>query len=145
MPFRLEIVTVEREVFAEEVDFVVVPGEGGELGILPRHAPLVSTLKTGELRIRRAGQVEYFAVSGGFVQVRPDKVVVLADAAEHSEEIDEARAQEARERAEVSLREHPERGGQVLQELRRATLRLQVARRRQRSPSVRSRDDDASQ
>jgi F-type H+-transporting ATPase subunit epsilon len=141
MPFRLEIVTVEREVFAEDVDFVVVRGEGGELGILPHHAPLISTLKTGELRMRRAGQVEYFAVSGGFVQVRPDKVVVLADAAEHSEEIDEARAQEARERAETSLREHPERAAQALQELRRATLRLQVARRRQHAPPARPRDE----
>jgi F-type H+-transporting ATPase subunit epsilon len=130
MPFRLEIVTADREVFADEADFVVVPGAGGELGILPRHAPLISSLKPGELRVRRAGQVEYFAVGGGFVQVRPDKVVVLADEAEHSADIDESRAQEARERAETELREHPERAVDAVMALRYAQVRLQVAQRR---------------
>ena len=130
MPFRLEIVTAEREVFADDVDFVVVPGAGGELGILPRHAPLIGALKPGELRMRRAGQVEYFAIGGGFVQVRPDKVIVLADAAQHSEEIDESRAQEARVRAEAELREHPERAGEAARALRFAMVRLQVAQRR---------------
>lgn len=130
MPFRLEIVTADREVFADDVEFVVVPGAEGELGILPRHAPLISALKAGELRMRRAGQVEYFAIGGGFVQIRPDKVVVLADDAQHSEEIDESRAQEARERAEAELRDHPERATDAVRTLRYAQVRLQVAQRR---------------
>ncbi|HEV7216484.1 MAG TPA: F0F1 ATP synthase subunit epsilon [Chloroflexota bacterium] len=130
MPFRLEIVTADREVFADDVEFVVVPGAEGELGILPRHAPLISSLKAGELRMRRAGQVEFFAIGGGFVQIRPDKVVVLADDAQHSEEIDESRAQEARERAETELRDHPERAADAVRALRFAQVRLQVAQRR---------------
>jgi F-type H+-transporting ATPase subunit epsilon len=130
MPFRLEIVTADRELFAEDVDFVVVPGVLGELGILSNHAPLISTLKPGELRVRRAGQEEFYAVGGGFVQVRSDKVVVLADDAQHSDEIDESRAQEARERAELELREHPERAADAALTLRYAQVRLQVAQRR---------------
>ena len=98
--------------------------------MLPNHAPLISTLKPGELRMRRAGQEEFFAVGGGFVQVRPDKVVVLADDAQHSDEIDESRAQEARERAELELREHPERAVDAVLTLRYAQVRLQVAQRR---------------
>ena len=133
MPIRLEIVTAERQVYADNVDYVVLPGQEGELGILPNHAPLVTTLKTGELRIRLGSFVEYFAVAGGFAQVRPDKVVVLADAAERSEEIDEARADQARDRAEQALREHPEQATASLQALRRANLRLQVVRRRRSS------------
>ena len=129
MPFRLEIVTADREVFADDVEFVVAPGAEGELGILPKHAPLISALKAGELRMRRAGQVEYFAIGGGFVQIRADKVVVLADDAQHSEEIDESRAQEARERAEAELRDHPERAADAVRALRYAQVRLQVARR----------------
>jgi F-type H+-transporting ATPase subunit epsilon len=128
--FRLEIVTADREVFADDVDFVVVPGALGELGILPHHAPLISSLKPGELRIRRAGQEEFFAIGGGFVQIRPDKVVVLADDAQHSTEIDESRAQEARERAEAELRDHPERATDALLTIRYAQVRLQVAQRR---------------
>src|SRR6185437_6000313 len=83
-----------------------------------------------ELRIRRAGQVEYYAIGGGFVQVRPDKVIVLADEALQSEEIDESRAQEARQRAEQELRDHPERAEAAAQALRFAMVRLQVAQRR---------------
>ena len=142
MPFRLEIVTADRELFADDVDFVVVPGALGELGILPHHAPLISTLKPGELRIRRAGQEEFFAVGGGFVQVRPDKVVVLADDAQHSDEIDESRAQEARERAELELREHPERATDAALTLRYAQVRLQVAQRRSTRRPRRSEGDE---
>lgn len=139
MPFRLEIVTADREVFADDVDFAVVPGVAGELGILPHHAPLISALKPGELRMRRAGQEEFFAVGGGFVQVRPDKVVVLADDAQHSEDIDESRAQEARDRAETELREHPERAADAALALRYAQVRLAVAQRR--APRRRHRDE----
>ena len=82
MPIKLEIVTPERLVFDETVDAVTLPGSEGELGILPHHAPLVSTLGVGELRIRSGGQEEYFAIAGGFVQVLPDKVVVMAETAD---------------------------------------------------------------
>lgn len=140
MPFRLEIVTADRQVFADDVDFVVVPGALGELGILPHHAPLISALKPGELRMRRGGQAEFYALGGGFVQVRPDKVVVLADDAQHSEEIDESRVNEARERAEMELREHPERATDAAIALRYAQVRLQVAQRR--SPHRARRGDE---
>src|SRR5690606_29160707 len=92
MPLQLEIVTPEKLAFAEEVDAVVVPGIEGELGVLPHHAPLLSTLGVGELRIRRGGQEEFFAIAGGFLQVRPDKVVVMAETADLASEIDLAAA-----------------------------------------------------
>src|SRR5215211_280596 len=101
---RVEVVTGEREVLVEDdVDMVVAPGIEGQLGILPQHAPLVTTLAPGELRIVKGGSEEDFAVSGGFLQVGPDRVMVLADTAERSEEIDIARAEEARRRAEAEL------------------------------------------
>ena len=78
MTLRLEIVSPEGRVFTDEVDMVVVPGVDGELGILPHHTPLVTALGTGELRIRRAGTSQYMLISGGFVEVRPDKVVIMA-------------------------------------------------------------------
>jgi F-type H+-transporting ATPase subunit epsilon len=94
MPIKLEIVTPERLVFDETVDAVTLPGSEGELGILPHHAPLVSTLGVGELRIRSGGQEEYFAIAGGFVQVLPDKVVVMAETADIASEIDLEKAAE---------------------------------------------------
>ena len=103
MPLQLRIVTADRTVSTEEVDMVIAPGAAGELGILPRHMPLLTTLKPGELRILQNGQWEYLAVAGGFLQVDPRGVTVLADAAERADEIDEARAQEARRRAETEL------------------------------------------
>src|SRR5659263_761936 len=103
MPLLLEIVTPERQVFSEQVDSVVCPGVEGELGILPHHAPLVSTLGVGELRIRRGGEEEYFAIAGGFLQVRPDKVVVMAETADMASEIDLEKAQAARRDAERAL------------------------------------------
>src|SRR6188768_4560355 len=103
MPIQLEIVTPERLAFSEMVDSVTVPGIEGELGILPHHAPLLSTLGVGELRIRARGTEESFAIVGGFVQVRPDKVVVMAETADLASEIDLERAQEARREAERAL------------------------------------------
>ncbi len=103
MPLQLEIVTPERSVFTDAVDMVVVPGVDGQLGILPHHTKLISALGTGELRIKQAGSEQAMLISGGFVEVRPDKVVVMADVAEHSEEIDVARATEARKQAEAEL------------------------------------------
>lgn len=101
--FLLEIVTPERKVYAEEVDFIVARGVGGELGILPNHIPLVTPLKIAPLEIKKGGNREVIAVSGGFMEVRKDKVVVLAETAELPEEIDIERARAAKERAERRL------------------------------------------
>ena len=136
-PMLLEIVTAERLVYSDEVDIVVAPGMEGELGILPHHAPLLTILQPGELRIQKTGQEDvYMAVTGGFLEVTGNRVIVLADAAERSEEIDEARAQEALRRAEERLERREE--GQDLQRalasIRRSRLRLDVKRRRQRRP-----------
>ena len=135
----LEIVTAERLVYSDEVDIVVAPGMEGELGILPHHAPLLTILQPGELRIHKTGQEDvYMAVTGGFLEVTGNRVIVLADAAERSEEIDEARAQEALRRAEERL-ERREEGADLqraLASIRRSRLRLDVKRRRQRRPPV---------
>jgi len=103
MPFQLEIVSPERRAFTGSVDLVVVPAIDGELGILPNHARLISALGTGELRIKSAQGEQALLISGGFVEVRADKVVVMADLAEHSDEIDEAKAVEARRQAEADV------------------------------------------
>src|SRR5918996_6519048 len=100
MPIQLEIVTPERLAYSDTVDSVQLPGSEGELGVLPHHAPLISTLGVGELRIRRGGQEELFAIAGGFLQVRPDKVVVMAETADLASEIDLQTAEEARREAE---------------------------------------------
>ena len=97
---RLEIVTPEKKVFTGDVNFVVVPGELGELGIMPNHAPLMSSLKIGLVRAQQEGKTFKFAVSGGFVEIRNNKVTILADTAESPEEIDRERAERAKERAE---------------------------------------------
>jgi len=100
VPLRVQIVTAEREVFADDaVDMVVAPGSEGVLGILPRHAPLLTTLQPGEIRIKRGGTEEEMAVSGGFLQIARDQVLILADTAERAEELDAARAEDARRRA----------------------------------------------
>src|ERR671925_2171455 len=103
MPIQLEIVTPDRLAYSDQVDAVTVPGSDGELGILPHHAPLISTLGVGELVIRKGGAEEAFAIVGGFLQVRPDKVVVMAETADMASEIDIQRAQAAREEAERAL------------------------------------------
>ena len=135
MPLLLEIVTPERAVFAEEVDSVVCPGVEGELGVLPHHAPLLTTLGFGELRIRRGGQEESFAIAGGFLQVRPDKVVVMAETADLASDIDLAKAEEARKEAEHALSEgfdEPADLARARASLQRALLRIRVAERRHR-------------
>ena len=103
MPLLLEIVTPERLAYSDTVDSVNLPGIEGELGVLPHHAPLVSMLGVGELRIRKGGAEESFAIVGGFLQVRPDKVVVMAETADMASEIDLEKAQEARREAEQAL------------------------------------------
>jgi F-type H+-transporting ATPase subunit epsilon len=135
MPLLLEIVTPERQVFSEEVDSVVCPGIEGELGVLPHHAPLVTTLGFGELRIRRGSDEEFFAIAGGFLQVRPDKVVVMAETADMASEIDVEKAQEARREAEQALAEgfdEPADLARARAALQRALLRIRVAERRRR-------------
>jgi F-type H+-transporting ATPase subunit epsilon len=135
VPLQLEIVTPEREVFSDQVDSVVVPGALGELGVLPHHAPLVSTLGVGELRIRKGGQEESFAIVGGFLQVRPDKVVVMAETADIASEIDVAKAEEARREAERALESGYSEGADLAAAraaLQQALLRIRVAERRRR-------------
>ena len=138
-PIRLDVVTAERAVFSEEVDVVVAPGIEGQLGILPHHAPLMTTLKTGELRARKGSEEFSLAISGGFLEVRPDRVIVLADVAERAEEIDLARAEAAKRRAEEQLA-HRLPGVDLAQSqaaLSRALLRLRVGeRRRRRTPPL---------
>ena len=133
MPIRCEIVSQDRKVFEGDVDIVVAPGAAGEMGILPHHAPLLTALKTGVLKVRHNGQEDFYAISGGFMEVQPTLVTVLADAAEASDEIDVSRAEEARRRAEESLKNAPRESDAHLQAeaaLRRSNLRLTVAKRR---------------
>jgi F-type H+-transporting ATPase subunit epsilon len=132
MPLKLEIVSPERRAYTDEVDMVTVPGIDGQLGILPHHTRLISALGTGELRIKKAGTEQMMFISGGFVEVRPDKVIVLADLAEHSEEIDEARAVEARRAAEAELEkaQDPVDIARVRAALQTALMRERIAVRR---------------
>jgi F-type H+-transporting ATPase subunit epsilon len=135
---RLEIVTPERVIYSDEVDAVVVPGVEGQLGILPHHAPLMTMLQPGELKVRKGGEEIYVAIFGGFLEVRPDRVIVLADAAERAEEIDVGRVEEAKRRAEQQM------ANRVLSEvkkaraeaaLRRSLVQLKVAERRRKRKS----------
>lgn len=134
--FRLEIVTAERLSFADDVNVLVAPGIEGQLGILPHHAPLMTMLQPGELLIRKGNEEIYWAITGGFLEVRPDKVVVLADACELAEEIDIARAEAAKRRAEERLKTRvPEIDyAQAEAALRRSLARLKVAEKRRRKP-----------
>ena len=132
---RLEIITAERVVFADDVDLVQVPGIDGELGVLPHHAPLMTMIQPGELMISKDGEAQYLAISGGFLEVMANRVNILADAAERAEEIDEERAQAAIARAQerVTGRDAELDLERALVQLRRAQIRLDVARRRRRS------------
>jgi F-type H+-transporting ATPase subunit epsilon len=135
MPIRLEIVTPEKRAYSDDVDVVILPGSEGELGILPHHAPLISLLGAGELRIRKGATEESFAIVGGFVQVRPDKVVVMAETADLAAEIDIERAQEARREAERALEAgfvEPADLAQARAALQAALVRIRVAERRHR-------------
>ena len=134
MPLLLEIVTPERLAYSDEVDSVQLPGVEGELGVLPHHAPLVSMLGVGELRIRKGGAEESFAIVGGFLQVRPDKVVVMAETADMASEIDLEKAQQARREAEQALEGRVEAVdlSAARAALQQALLRIRVAERRHR-------------
>jgi F-type H+-transporting ATPase subunit epsilon len=129
---QLEIVTPDRQVVHDLVESVTIPGKGGYLGILPGHAPLLSELRTGEVVYSRDGTKHYLAVSWGFAEVLPSRVIILVQTAERAEEIDLARAAQALERAEERLKEFTdptidaERAREAYQ---RALARLQAARR----------------
>ena len=130
---KVDIVTPDRSLFSGEADMITLPGTLGQMGILRGHAPLLSTLDIGEIIIHQGSNQQFIAVAGGVVEVRPDKVTILADAAESSTEIDAERAEEARERAEKLLAENPPPSERPVLEaaLRRSTLRLKLARRHQ--------------
>jgi F-type H+-transporting ATPase subunit epsilon len=131
---HVDIVTVEGRRFEGDADFVVAPGSEGELGVLPRHVPLLTPLAPGQVKVRNDGQEQFFFVSGGFLDVRPDRVTVLADAAERADDIDEARAEEARRRAENLLQQQLSDTDQAAASaaLARAEARLRIAELRRR-------------
>ena len=138
---KVDIVTAERVVFsAEGVDLLVVPGIEGELGVLPLHAPLLTTIQPGVLRVVKGGEETTMAITGGFIEVRENRVTILADAAERGEEIDAARAEAARRHAEERLasREATVDMVQAEMDLKRALVRLkaaeQIRRRRRGAP-----------
>jgi F-type H+-transporting ATPase subunit epsilon len=134
--FKLEIVTAERMIFSDDVSAVIAWGVEGQLGILPHHAPLMTMLQPGDLMIRKDKEEEYLVISGGFLEVRPDKVIILADACERAEEIDLARAEEAKRRAQETMKAAPLSVEAATAEaaLRRSLARLKVADKRRRKP-----------
>ena len=135
MTILLEIVTPERLAYSDQVDMVIAPGIEGELGILPHHAPLITTLGVGELRIKKGAAEESFAIIGGFLQVRPDRVVVMAETADLASDIDLQKAEEARRDAERALEsgtQEPADLASARAQLQQALLRIRVAERRHR-------------
>lgn len=138
MTIRCEIVSQDRTVFAGDVDIVVLPGAGGEMGVLPKHAPVLTTLKYGVVKIRLGGKEEIFAVAGGVAEVQPDIVTVLADrGSENIKDIDVIRAEAAKKRAEEYLAKNlpADTDRYLIMEaaLRRANLRLDVVKRYRKS------------
>ena len=141
MPIRCEIVSQDRLVYEGDADIVIVPGSLGEMGILAGHAPLLSTLDMGVIRVKSGDQEEVFTVTGGFVEVQPNIVTIMADAAENVEEIDIKRAEEAMERANNLLADDspidPDTYLLIQSALKRSNLRLktveQYRKRGQRS------------
>ncbi len=146
MPIRCEIVSQDRMVFEGDADIVVLPGTDGEMGILPHHAPLLTTLKIGIIKVRSGGKEEVFTVAGGVAEVQPDIVTILADAAENVEEIDVARAEAARKRAEEILAKGvPADTDSYLKmeaALRKSNLRLDAVKRYRRTQAKPPRIND---
>ncbi|MGQ9535089.1 MAG: F0F1 ATP synthase subunit epsilon, partial [bacterium] len=135
MKFHLEIVTPERLVYAQDVDVLTVPTIQGEISILAKHVPLVSIISPGEIKIKNDNEIEYMAISGGFVQVLPNKVIILADTAERAEEIDIERAEQARQRAQKLMEE--KRGDKIshaeaMAAFQRALIRIKVGQRKRK-------------
>jgi F-type H+-transporting ATPase subunit epsilon len=137
MKFKLDIVTPERQIWSDDVDFVTIPTIQGEITVLANHVPVVSIIEPGELKIRKENENIFMAVTGGFFQVTGKKVTILADAAERAEEIDIARAERAREHAKQLLEEKKQEkvpNAEAIAALQRSLARLKVAsRRRKRS------------
>ncbi len=134
---KFEIVTAERVVYSDEVDVMVAPGIDGQLAVLPHHAPLMTMLQPGELMIRKGTEEQSMFVSGGFLEVRGDKIVILADAAERAEEIDIARAEAAKHHAQERITQHPAHIDHARAEaaLLRSLMRLKIAEKsRKRRP-----------
>ncbi len=133
MPLQCEIVTQDRMLYDGPADMVIAPGAEGEMGILPNHAPLLTALEYGALRVRYGGEEEVFAIAGGVMEVQPELVTVLADVGEHVAEIDEQRAERARRRAEDLLKRGPPPDTDeylaIQAALRRSRLRLEMVRR----------------
>ena len=134
MPIQCDIVTQERTVFSQQVASVSLPGTEGRMGILPNHSALLTTLDFGDVWVRHTdGEEEHFAIGGGYAEVQPDKIIILADSAEQAEEIDLERAEKARERAQQAMSEgvtdDPDRYAQIQASLMRAQIRLDVGRR----------------
>ena len=126
---HVDVVTAERQLYSGEADTILAPGSEGQLGILPRHAALLTTLKAGEMLIKLGGAEEPFFVSGGFLEVSNNMVTVLAETAEHAEEIDQARAEAARRRAQEHLAQAQSdvERAELLGALERAVARIHVA------------------
>jgi F-type H+-transporting ATPase subunit epsilon len=140
MALKVEIVTAERIVYSEEgVDEVIVPGVEGELGVLTLHAPLLTMIQPGVMRIKKGDDEIDMAITGGFIEVRENRVTILADAAERAEEIDVVRAEEARRRAKRLLEEREAEVDLARAEaaLARALARIRAAERRRRRSGVR--------
>jgi F-type H+-transporting ATPase subunit epsilon len=133
MPIRCEIVSQDRIVYQGDVDMVILPGAAGEMGILPHHAPVLTVLQFGVVRVKAGGEEQFFTVAGGVAEVQPDQVTVLADAAENVAEIDIQRAETARMKAEEALKVGvtPDSDAylKIQSALRRSNLRLDAARR----------------
>jgi len=135
MPLSVHVVTAEREIYTEDgVDEVIAQGIQGELTVLPQHAALLTMIKPGILRLVKGGEETDVAITGGFLEVKDDRVTILADAAERAEEIDTVRAEEARRRAERALEERGDTVDLVAAaaSLQRSLLRLRTAERRRR-------------
>lgn len=132
MPIHLEIVTAERVVLSDEVDQVNAPTKEGRVGILPRHMPLITILVPGELDIIKNNERTEYAVSGGFMEVLPNRITILADAVERADEIDEERAERARQAAEqrMSAQQSEVDMAKAEAELRRAMTRIKIAQLR---------------
>jgi F-type H+-transporting ATPase subunit epsilon len=150
MPIQCEIVTQDKSLFEGPADIVIAPGVQGEMGILPNHAPLLTTLGIGVVRVRYQGEEQVFTVGGGVLEVRPDVITVLADVGENVEEIDIGRAEEARQRAERLLAEGPPQDTdeyiRIQAALQRSRLRIEASqryRRRKKSRPVAPGEGDA--
>ena len=129
---KLEIVTPERKIYSEDVDMVTLPGSEGELGVYPKHVPLLTTLKPGELRVMQNGRETALAIGEGFVEIKADSVSVLTDMALEAEKIDISAAEAAVERAKAAMKEDqtPEQVAAIQASLQKALAQLHVKRRR---------------